>query len=248
MNHRLQLFSWPQKATMLVTMMAVILAITCLLLTNPTSATTPRPVDTLKNLEEGNQFFIKQRMTHPRQSKARRTELASGQQPPAIILACSDSRVPPEIILDQGLGDLFVVRVAGNILNKDNLASIEFAIVNFGSNLIMVMGHQSCGAVGAALNTPKGKNAGSPSLNVLVKTIRHNVTLGGRSLPASPFKGDLDPFVIANVHGVVKQLKKQSKIIFDHLKEGKITIIPAIYSLDTGAVRLLTYPHKDTGQ
>lgn len=191
---------------------------------------------TFQKLEVGNKAFMEGTMTHPQQSPARRQSLVAGQKPPAIILSCADSRVPPELIFDQGLGDLFVVRVAGNVLNKENLASIEYAYSQLGSGLLIVLGHDACGAVSAAVNTKAGQSAGSANLDVLVANIRSNIKRGGGTLPATPYQGSLDPFIRENVEGVVLELTAKSQILAEAVKSGKLEIIPAVYSLQSGKV------------
>jgi carbonic anhydrase len=109
----------------------------------------------LKKLSDGNTRFVTSHMIHPNISDIRRTEVAQGQKPFAVILTCSDSRVPPEIIFDQGLGDLFVIRTAGEVVDDIAIASIEYAIEHLGVKLIVVMGHQKCGAVDAAVKGGK---------------------------------------------------------------------------------------------
>ncbi len=117
------------------------------------------PAEAISKLKEGNGRYTSGNLQHPAQTTERRTELAKSQHPFAVILSCSDSRVPPEIVFDQGLGDLFVVRVAGNVIDDESLGSIEYAVDHLGVRLILVLGHQSCGAVKAAKETiaAKGK-------------------------------------------------------------------------------------------
>ena len=105
----------------------------------------------LQKLMEGNTRYVSARLAHPNQTPARRAEVSEGQHPFAVIVGCSDSRLPPEIIFDQGLGDLFVVRLAGHVLNDEALGSIEYAVEHLGTQLIMVLGHDRCGAVTAAV-------------------------------------------------------------------------------------------------
>src|SRR5213080_315089 len=120
------------------------------------------PSEAISKLKEGNGRYTSGNLQHPGQTTERRTELANTQHPFASILSCSDSRVPPEIVFDQGLGDLFIVRVAGNVLNDEGLGSIEYGVDVLGARLIVVLGHQSCGAVDAAMKTvaAKGKAPG----------------------------------------------------------------------------------------
>ncbi|MFN0151744.1 MAG: carbonic anhydrase [bacterium] len=132
--------------------------------------------EALKELITGNGRFVTGTPSHVNQDSARRQALAGGQKPHAIILSCSDSRVPPEILFDRGLGDVFVVRVAGNVLSDVATASIEYAVEHLGAPLIVVMGHESCGAVKAAL-TLKAEDAGSFDLTSLVASIQQNLAM-----------------------------------------------------------------------
>lgn len=188
----------------------------------------------LKMLQEGNQRFIEGKVKHPDQELPRRKELASGQKPAAIILSCSDSRVPPELVFDQGLGDLFVIRVAGNIVDSAGMATIEYAVEHLGTRLIVVMGHESCGAVKAALTTPRGQSAGSPDLDILVSTIQPAL---GESDPASTTQDKtIRKPVIRNVDAVADHLLLRSKILREANEKGTLKITRAIYSLGTGKV------------
>ena len=108
--------------------------------------------DALEKLKEGNQRFIEFKQKHPDEDKKRRQEMLKGQHPFVVILSCSDSRVPPELIFDQGLGDIFEIRNAGNVLDEHVIGSIEYAIMHLGVKLVVIMGHQDCGAVGATLS------------------------------------------------------------------------------------------------
>ncbi len=196
-----------------------------------------KPEEILKDLMAGNEHFAAGQFQHPHQSVAYRKSLRDGQDPRAIIVSCSDSRVPPEIVFDQGLGDIFVVRVAGNVVNPENIASIEFAVTHLGSNLIIVMGHDSCGAVRAAVNTGPDESAGSPSLDVLVKGIQSNIQSVGTKVHSD--KVSLDDQAKANTHGVIKDILKQSSIIRGQVKQKNVLLKPAMYSLETGKVQIL---------
>ncbi|MGZ3699559.1 MAG: carbonic anhydrase, partial [Bdellovibrionota bacterium] len=153
------------------------LLLAALVLTAPASAPAksteisakPTPQALLKELQAGNGRFASSHV-------ATRKTLALGQSPGTIVLSCSDSRVPPELVFDQGLGRLFTVRVAGNVLTPETVASIEYAVSHLGSRLLVVLGHESCGAVDAALKTPAGGDAGSPDLNQLIREIQHNLS------------------------------------------------------------------------
>ena len=165
------------------------------------------------------------------QAAKRRAELAKSQHPFAIILSCSDSRVPPEIIFDEGLGDLFVVRVAGNVLNDEGLGSIEYAVEVLGTRLIVVLGHQSCGAVDAAMKTVAAKGKAPGHIQSLVSAIKPVV----ESTP----KGNLDTMIKANVKHVVHALRSSMPILKAKVDSGHVQVIGGYYALDTGAVTFL---------
>lgn len=189
--------------------------------------------DALASLQEGNKRFSEGRARHPLQSEEDRLKLADGQHPPVIVLSCSDSRVPPEMVFDQGLGQVFTVRVAGNVPNSDAIASIEYALEHLGSKVLVVMGHDSCGAVKAALTTPDGKSAGSPHLDGLLAKIRPSVSKFRSS--AGEDKTLRLP-VKSNVSAAVKELIRRSKIIRDFVETERLLIAQGIYHLATGKV------------
>src|SRR5437588_10797425 len=116
------------------------------------------PAEAISKLKEGNGRYTSGNLQHPGQTTERRTELSKSQHPFAVIVSCSDSRVPPEIVFDQGLGDLFIFRVAGNVIDDHGLGSIEYSVDHLGTRLILVLGHQSCGAVKAAKETIAAKS------------------------------------------------------------------------------------------
>ncbi len=192
------------------------------------------PKQAYQELLSGNKRFLDGKVSHPKQDEARRRSLASGQQPHTIVLSCSDSRVPPELVFDQGLGELFTVRVAGNVLGAATVASIEYAVEHLGSRLIVVMGHESCGAVKAALGAKKGQTSGSPDLDTLVAAIQPNLEGVDRSLAAAD-KTIREP-VKRNVNGVATQLLRRSLIVRKAVESGKVSIVPAIYGLESGKV------------
>lgn len=196
------------------------------------------PRDALRLLKEGNGRTV---AGAPKcevdRGKETRKLLARGQKPHTIVLSCSDSRVPPELVFDQGLGRLFVIRVAGNVLSPPNVASIEYGVEHLGARLIVVMGHESCGAVKATLETPEGKSAGSPSLDALVASIRAN--LRSTKLSAADREDRLlRAAVRANVDAVVKQLLVDSPLLKKLALSGEVVVVPAIYGLESGAVEL----------
>jgi len=169
-------------------------------------------------------------MTREQASK-RRAELTKSQHPFAIILSCSDSRVPPEIVFDQGLGDLFGVRVAGNVLNDEGLGSIEYGVDVLGARLIVVLGHQSCGAVDAAMKTVAAKGKAPGHIQSLVTAIKPVVD----STP----KDDLDTMIKANAKHVVDTLRSSTPILKARVDSGDVQVIGGYYTLDTGGVTFL---------
>ena len=195
----------------------------------------PPPPSHIAKLVEGNQRFAGGTGIHPAQDSARRAELVKGQHPSTIVVSCSDSRVPPEIVFDAGLGEIFTVRTAGEVVDAAALASIEYAVEHLGAAAIVVMGHESCGAVKAALSTPKGKSAGSPSLDKLVAAIRPNIA--GAAGDAED-KTLLTP-VKANARGIAAQLVHDSEIIHEAVRHHKVKIESAVYHLDSGKVEFL---------
>jgi carbonic anhydrase len=177
-----------------------------------------------ERLNEGNSRFVKDKLEHKKQNSERRAQLSAGQHPFAIVLSCADSRVIPEITFDTGLGELFVVRVAGNVANTSSIASIEYAVANLDVKLIVVMGHESCGAVMAAIT---GGDAG-PNLNHLVSMIEPALELSENS--------SVNEVVKKNARGNAKLLVSNSDIISTAVKEKNVEIITAYYNLASGIV------------
>ena len=180
----------------------------------------------LQRLKDGNQRFASEQLAKKDLSTARRQELAKGQRPWAIVLACADSRVAPELIFDQGLGELFVVRVAGNVASPEILGSIEYALTELKTPLIIVLGHEECGAVKAALS----EEHLSGNLGKLIARVHV-----GRDLPQDKAKR-LPSGIQANVVHQIRELSQQSPIIKDFAQSGRVSIVGGIYSLATGKV------------
>jgi len=189
------------------------------------------PAEAISKLKEGNGRYTSGNLQHPGQTTERRTELANVQHPFAVIVSCSDSRVPPEIVFDQGLGDLFIVRVAGNIINDQGLGSIEYAVDHLGSHLILVLGHQRCGAVQAAKETIAAKGKAPGHIESLVTAIKPAVE--------ATAKKDLDATIKANVNHVVDKLRSSTPILKTKVDSGQVQVIGGYYSLDTGAVTFI---------
>lgn len=184
----------------------------------------------VKKLADGNKRYVSSKMIHPDQTSARRIAVANEQHPFAVVLSCSDSRVPPEVIFDQGIGDLFVIRVAGNVVDNASLGSIEYAVEHLNVKLIVVLGHERCGAVGAAVKG--GEVPGH--IRFLVEAIQPAVE------KAKQLPGDVvENAVRTNVQNVVMQLKTSEPVIKEFVHEKKIEIIGARYDLDDGSVTFL---------
>lgn len=189
------------------------------------------PEESLTKLMEGNKRYAEDQLQHGDQSAVRREAVSAGQEPFAVILGCSDSRVPPELIFDQGLGDLFVVRVAGNVVGPLELDSLEYATKHLHSSLIVVLGHENCGAVKAVL---EGQTDEIEDIALLIGPAVRSCEKESGKNGAPP----VNLCVRANVRSVVTQLKK-SPMLSRYLKDKKVDIIGAFYDLDTGKVEIL---------
>jgi carbonic anhydrase len=192
---------------------------------------TVAPAEAISKLKEGNGRYAGGNLQHPGQTTERRAELAKSQHPFATIVGCADSRVPPEIVFDQGLGDLFVVRVAGNVIDDHGLGSIEYAVDHLGVRLIVVLGHQSCGAVQAAKETIAAKGKAPAHIQSLVTAIRPAVE--------ATVHDDLEATVKANVKDVVRALRSSMPVLKPKVDSGDVRVIGAFYNLDTGGVTFL---------
>ena len=192
----------------------------------------------LERLREGNRRFVSdEAVATASSSQARRTALVAGQAPFAIVLGCSDSRVPAELVFDQGFGDLFVIRVAGNIVAPSQVGSVEFAAAMFGTRLVVVMGHTQCGAITATVDELLGRTSTeSKNLRSIVDRVRPSVEtlLSGRK------DGDLDALVAdavrANVRASVDHLRHGSELLEELGRTSGLIVVGAEYSLDTGVV------------
>jgi carbonic anhydrase len=187
--------------------------------------------DALQTLLAGNHAFVTAGATCPRQTTARRSEVAAEQHPIAVVIGCADSRVPPEAIFGQGIGDLFVIRVAGNVIDDAVLGSVEYAVEHLGASLVVVLGHSKCGAVKAALAAV----APPPHLDALVGRIRPAIE------HARQQKGGdaLDNAVRANVAASVHDVLTSRPVLAPLVAKGLVKVVGARYDLDTGAVEVL---------
>jgi carbonic anhydrase len=205
-------------------------------LTVLTTASEEKPAITaqqaLQKLAEGNARFVQEKANHPHQSAERRAEVVSGQNPFAVILGCSDSRVPPEIIFDQGIGDLFVVRTAGQVVDEVALGSIEYAVEHLGVPLVVVLGHDKCGAVNATI--AGGEAAGH--IGRLVAAINPSVEKARKM-----GKGEmlLNNSIDENVRQIALELRSSEPLLSELVAEGKLEIVAARYRLDSGRVEIL---------
>src|ERR1700684_4127125 len=189
-------------------------------------------------LRAGNHRFVSEAPSRDAvESRARRLELAAGQKPSPAILGCSDSRVPVEIVFDQGLGDLFVIRVAGNIVAPSQIGSVEFAAEQFGTRLVVVLGHTQCGAIDTALEQlQRPIENQSRNLHSIVDLIRPSV----EGLLATELRHDLPALgraaVRANIRASVRHLRHGSDIIEQLIQKAGLMVVGAEYSLQTGVV------------
>jgi carbonic anhydrase len=186
--------------------------------------------DALQRLFEGNKRFISGKLEHPNHCEESRRGLVAGQEPIAVVLTCADSRVPPVDVFDQGLGDVFVVRVAGNVINDQILGSIEYAVAHLHTPLVMVMGHSSCGAVSAVAQGVKldGHIASlTPSIDAALKKTKgqqgHWANNAAKALAVS----------------TTKKIAESEPIVADLVKDGRVLVVATYYDLETGEVTLL---------
>jgi carbonic anhydrase len=198
----------------------------------------PGADEVLARLVEGNQRFTKGELLHPRRRPEDFRSLAEGQSPVAVVVGCADSRVSPELVFDQGVGDLFVVRVAGNVISGGGASvkgSVEYAVAELGVPLVLVLGHSQCGAVKAAIKHLDANDALPGSIGELVAAIKPAVS------EAKGRAGDLlDNAIKANVERGVQRLKALEPILAERVQKGKVKVAGAVYDLASGKVSVLT--------
>lgn len=190
------------------------------------------PIDAYNILVEGNKRFV-QNVKAQRNLKAQVVETSIGQFPFAAVLSCIDSRVPAELVFDQGIGDIFSIRIAGNIINEDVLGSLEYSCKVAGSKIVVVLGHTKCGAVTAAC-----KNVELGNITHLLKKIEpavHSISKGKKEMRNK----DIEDVAILNVSMSIKRIRQESPILAEMEKNGEIKIIGASYSVATGEVEFL---------
>lgn len=186
----------------------------------------------LQILIEGNNRFSHQQPVHPDEDLTRKIEVSKEQHPFAVIVCCSDSRVPPELIFDQGVGDLFVIRTAGNIIGGVEMGSIEYAVEHLGVKLVVIMGHENCGAVKAFIEGGEAHG----HIKDIINSIKQEAEI--KEIPVTDVNR-LDNCVRANVLHGIKQLQTQSEIINEKLKSGELQIVGARYDLDDFKVAII---------
>ena len=193
------------------------------------------PNEVLMRFQAGNERFVRSELT-ARDHSFQIRETANAQFPKAIVLSCVDSRVPVEDVFDKGIGDIFVARVAGNFVNNDILGSMEFATKVAGAKLILVLGHENCGAIHAAID---GAELGN--ITAMLENIKPAVKMSTKSEGEKSSKNRLfvHEVVENNVHYTMKKIKEGSPILSEMLQEGKIDIKGAVYDMDTGVVNFL---------
>lgn len=185
------------------------------------------PKKAFQQLMSGNARYTADKLEHPNRTIERRKSITAKQEPFAIIVGCSDSRVSPEIIFDQGIGDLFIVRVAGNVVGPIELASIEYAVEDLHSSLVFVLGHENCGAVNAVINHQTKD----------IESIAEKIETALRNNKIIFSKNPLENAVKANVRWVIQELKK-NELIEKFIKEKKIEVVGGYYHLTSGKVEL----------
>ncbi len=206
-------------------------------------------VEALARLQEGNRRFVANQTNPDSLDHARRRALAAGPEPFAIILGCSDSRVPAELVFDQGFGDLFVIRVAGNIVAPSQVGSVEFAASRFGTRLVVVLGHSGCGAITATLEEITGRaTSQSRNLRSIVNRVRPSV----ETLLTARYHEDEDALirdaVRANVRASVNHLSHGSELLECLRLEDGLLVVGAEYSLETGIVTFLDNVREGSDQ
>lgn len=187
--------------------------------------------EALKILKEGNLRFQTLKEKHPDQTKERRKELQKMQHPFAVVITCSDSRVPPSLIFDQGLGDIFEIRNAGNVLDNHVIGSVEYAVVHLGVKLVIVMGHENCGAVTATLSDVHESK--------FISSLTHSIEPALKMYDENSKEDKLTSTIKNNALYVTDSLIKSDKILNNYIKNKGLKILPAYYHLDSGKVEFL---------
>ena len=194
-------------------------------------------VEALDRLRHGNQRFVTNQSTAPLSNHDRRAALVAGQEPFAIVLGCSDSRVPAELVFDQGFGDLFVIRVGGNVVAPSQIGSVEFAAAMFGTRLVVVMGHSQCGVVTATLEEVLGRSTSkSKGVRSIVERVRPSLETMMSGRGNADYAVLLRDAVRANVRASANHLRHGSELLEQLIRDDGLLVVGAEYSLETGIV------------
>lgn len=205
------------------------------------SAELPTADEVIATLTKGNERYAADQPTYPHEGAKRRTEVSAGQHPLATIISCSDSRVPPEILFDEGIGDLFIVRVIGNIGGVDETGSAEYGVEHLETPLLVVLGHSGCGAVTAAVTHAEVRGSIPP----LLAHIQPAVRTSRRTHPELKGESLIPEAIHANVFHSMEELFKRSETIRSRVRTGKLKVVGAIYDLKSGRVNWLgTHPNQ----
>lgn len=198
--------------------------------------------EVLRSLKEGNSAFVKGSATHPHQDAARIKDVAAGQKPVVTVLSCSDSRVPPELLFDQGVGDVFTVRVAGNVADTDEMGTIEYGVDHLGTPVLVVMGHTKCGAVTAVVTGAEVHG----HIPELVDNIGGAVTTAKEKHPNLEGKDLVEPAIVENVFHSMADVIEKSELVRKRLKAHEVKVVGALYHLEDGSVEWLgEHPDQD---
>lgn len=187
--------------------------------------------EAIQKLKDGNKRFVQNKAKHPDESIERKKEMLKGQHPFVVILSCSDSRVPPELIFDQGLGDIFEIRNAGNVLNEHVIGSIEYAVMHCGVKLVVIMGHQDCGAIAATLS--------GVSETKYIQALEDSIKPAIEDCKKQGLEINSDNVVKAHIAQDIRELLSQDVELVEYMKKHDVKIVPAYYHLDTGKVDFL---------
>jgi len=195
------------------------------------------PQEALKKLVDGNERFATGNSTHPNRCDETKNALLRQQKPFVAVLSCSDSRVPVEIIFDAGLGDIFAVRTAGHVLSKEVMGSLEYAVKSLGVKLVMILGHENCGAINTAIQTYQNKSYDDLSENL--KSIMNHIYPAIEKVECKDNDGDfLNASVKSNIYYQLEDLMKKDDYIKQSVENGKIAVVGAMYSLVSGKVEI----------
>jgi carbonic anhydrase len=222
----------------------LIFLLSCTVTASATAKSDVSPEAALKMLQDGNKRFVSAAVKRPNQNAKQRVQTAvKGQKPFAAVLSCADSRVPVEVVFDRGIGDIFVIRDAGNIATQTDIGNIEFALATFGTPLVVVMGHTDCGAVVAAV---QGGEA-PPNIKAIVNFIAPAVATAKSANPDKSGDALVSAATTANVWQAMADMYKNSPLIREKVKDGKIKIVGAVYDIHSGKVNWMG-PHPQQAQ